>query len=70
MWFVLHTVVTHIRYVDDDDYNQGLKDQDRWNDPAAGFLTVSAIKNQMSEWMNRREQDISYCGYTVLLIFI
>ncbi|KAI8342004.1 Pre-mRNA-splicing factor of RES complex-domain-containing protein [Chlamydoabsidia padenii] len=27
------------RYVDDDDYNQGLKDQDRWNDPAAGFLT-------------------------------
>ncbi|KAG0174252.1 Pre-mRNA-splicing factor cwc26 [Apophysomyces sp. BC1015] len=27
------------RYVDDVDYNQGLKDQHRWNDPAAGFLT-------------------------------
>ncbi|KAL0074807.1 Pre-mRNA-splicing factor of RES complex-domain-containing protein [Phycomyces blakesleeanus] len=27
------------RYVDDEDYNQGLKDRDRWNDPAAGFLT-------------------------------
>ncbi|KAI9031537.1 Pre-mRNA-splicing factor of RES complex-domain-containing protein [Phycomyces nitens] len=29
----------HFRYVDDEDYNQGLKDRDRWNDPAAGFLT-------------------------------
>ncbi|KAI7873735.1 hypothetical protein K492DRAFT_138700 [Lichtheimia hyalospora FSU 10163] len=27
------------RYVDDVEYNRGLKDTQRWNDPAAGFLT-------------------------------
>ncbi|KAI8136775.1 Pre-mRNA-splicing factor of RES complex-domain-containing protein [Fennellomyces sp. T-0311] len=27
------------RYADDEDYNQGLREQQRWNDPAAGFLT-------------------------------
>ncbi|KAI9494650.1 Pre-mRNA-splicing factor of RES complex-domain-containing protein [Zychaea mexicana] len=27
------------RYADDQDYNQGLREQQRWNDPAAGFLT-------------------------------
>ncbi|KAI8077850.1 Pre-mRNA-splicing factor of RES complex-domain-containing protein [Halteromyces radiatus] len=27
------------RYADDVEYNQGLRDEDRWNDPAAGFLT-------------------------------
>ncbi|KAI7871334.1 Pre-mRNA-splicing factor of RES complex-domain-containing protein [Spinellus fusiger] len=27
------------RYADDEDLNQDLKDKDRWNDPAAGFLT-------------------------------
>lgn len=26
--------------MDDYEYNQGLKDVQRWNDPAAGFLTV------------------------------
>lgn len=29
------------RYADDADMNDELKDQDRWNDPAAAFLTVS-----------------------------
>lgn len=30
------------RYADDEDMNDELKDQDRWNDPAAAFLTVSS----------------------------
>jgi pre-mRNA-splicing factor CWC26 len=29
------------RYADDKDMNNEMKDVDRWNDPAAGFLTVS-----------------------------
>jgi pre-mRNA-splicing factor CWC26 len=29
------------RYADDKDLNEELKAQDRWNDPAAAFLTVS-----------------------------
>ena len=29
------------RYADDKDLNEDLKAQDRWNDPAAAFLTVS-----------------------------
>ncbi|KAI7855373.1 Pre-mRNA-splicing factor of RES complex-domain-containing protein [Circinella umbellata] len=27
------------RYIDDQDYNQGLREKQRWNDPAAEFLT-------------------------------
>ncbi|KAI9322658.1 Pre-mRNA-splicing factor of RES complex-domain-containing protein [Dichotomocladium elegans] len=27
------------RYRDDDEYNQDLREKERWNDPAAGFLT-------------------------------
>lgn len=31
------------RYADDEDMNDELKDRDRWNDPAAAFLTVSSF---------------------------
>lgn len=31
------------RYADDKDLNEDLKSTDRWNDPAAAFLTVSSI---------------------------
>jgi pre-mRNA-splicing factor CWC26 len=30
------------RYVDDEDLNQAQKEQERWNDPAAAFMTVRA----------------------------
>ena len=30
------------RYVDDEDLNRAQKEQDRWNDPAAAFMTVSS----------------------------
>lgn len=29
------------RYADDEDMNDELKERERWNDPAAAFLTVS-----------------------------
>ncbi|KAI8377053.1 Pre-mRNA-splicing factor of RES complex-domain-containing protein [Choanephora cucurbitarum] len=32
------------RYADDEQLNQELKDRERWNDPAAGFLTVNKSK--------------------------
>ena len=31
------------RYADDKDLNEDLKATDRWNDPAAAFLTVSSL---------------------------
>ncbi|KAI8377883.1 Pre-mRNA-splicing factor of RES complex-domain-containing protein [Radiomyces spectabilis] len=34
------------RYADDEDYNQGLREQERWNDPAAGFLTKKPSKGK------------------------
>jgi pre-mRNA-splicing factor CWC26 len=36
------------RYADDKDLNEELKAQDRWNDPAAAFLTVSTYLVQIS----------------------
>ncbi|CAO3594114.1 unnamed protein product [Absidia cylindrospora] len=47
------------RYVDDDDYNQGLRDQDRWNDPAAGFLTK---KSSSSSGKGKRTTRPMYKG--------
>lgn len=36
------------RYADDQDLNEELKEQDRWNDPAAQFLTKKATKKSVS----------------------
>lgn len=38
-----NTLFYCLRYADDEDLNDELKDTERWNDPAAGFLTVSAL---------------------------
>jgi pre-mRNA-splicing factor CWC26 len=35
------------RYVDDEDLNRAQKEQDRWNDPAAAFMTVRALLQRM-----------------------
>lgn len=37
------TYFTSCRYADDEDLNEELKEKERWNDPAAGFLTVSPL---------------------------
>ncbi|KAI8636975.1 Pre-mRNA-splicing factor of RES complex-domain-containing protein [Parasitella parasitica] len=34
------------RYADDKDLNEELKDKERWNDPAAGFLTTTTTKGK------------------------
>ena len=36
------------RYADDEDMNDELRDQERWNDPAAAFLTVSYSHGALS----------------------
>ncbi|CAO3612523.1 unnamed protein product [Cunninghamella blakesleeana] len=41
------------RYADDDDFNQGLKDEERWNDPAAGFLTKKPNKSRKGKISTR-----------------
>ncbi|KAI8082196.1 Pre-mRNA-splicing factor of RES complex-domain-containing protein [Thamnidium elegans] len=34
------------RYADDEDLNEELKERERWNDPAAGFLTKKTSKSK------------------------
>lgn len=38
------------RYADDQDLNDELKERERWNDPAAGFLTVN-IHEFIYRWL-------------------
>ncbi|KAI9300608.1 Pre-mRNA-splicing factor of RES complex-domain-containing protein [Cunninghamella echinulata] len=41
------------RYANDEDYNQGLKEEERWNDPAAGFLTKKPSKSRKGKISTR-----------------
>jgi hypothetical protein len=51
--------------VDDQELNDELKEKERWNDPAAGFLTVSSLQMIMhfmliiirKKRINRKEKD-------------
>jgi len=38
-------ILSSRRYADDTELNENLKEQDRWNDPAAAFLTKGKKKN-------------------------
>lgn len=46
------------RYADDEAMNNEMKDQNRWNDPAAGFLTVSFIVKFLHDDMNADHIDL------------
>lgn len=46
------------RYADDVELNQELKERERWNDPAAGFLTVSCVLLRRQRLIVKEETDL------------
>ena len=47
------------RYADDAELNQELKEKVRWNDPAAGFLTVSCVLLRRQRLITKEETNFN-----------